>query len=183
MVHAPAVQSPKGVGGVALYQLPNTGYQADNGWQSDTAALMSLLQSGNLQPSKLSLWTSQVPGSTEKSWIDQVQMQVQAASKVQTLNRYGRSPNQTTLQTLNGAELQNVTSIEFWGVKNNNGHMVLGQLTFHFGSGVPPQTFGNGASFSGSEYLGSVTPPAGTSLLGFSANTGADVDGLAPIFG
>jgi hypothetical protein len=60
---------------------------------------------------------------------------------------------------------------------------VLGQLTFHCGAGAPSQTFGNCGSLSGSRYFGSVTPPAGTALLGFTASTGADVDGLAPIFG
>jgi hypothetical protein len=183
VVQAPAVQSPNGVNGVALYQFANVGYASNQSWKSDVAELMSLLQSGAVQPNKLSIWTSQVPGSTAKSWIDQFQMQVQVGGKVETLTRYGRSPGQATLQTLNGDELQNVTSIEFWGIKNNNGHNVLGQLTFHFGAGLPSQTFGNCGTLPGNHYFGTLTPPAGTSLLGFSASTGADVDGLAPIFG
>jgi len=182
VMDAPAVRTPIGVGGAALYQFPNVGYTSDQSWQSDLTQLMSLLQSGAVQPSTLSIWTSLAPSAPGTSWIDQVQMQVQARGKVSTLNRYGRGGNSTTLQTLSAAELKSVTSIDFVGVQNNNGNKVLGQLTFHFGPGVSPRTIGN-LGTSKPTISGTITPPQNTSLLGFTARTGADVDGLAPIFG
>ena len=182
VMNAPAVRTPIGVGSAALYQFPNVGYTSDQSWQSDLTQLMSLLQSGAVQPSTLSIWTSLAPSAPGTSWIDQVQMQVQARGKVSTLNRYGRGGNSTTLQTLSAAELKSVTSINFVGVQNNNGNKVLGQLTFHFGPGVSPRTIGN-LGTSKPTISGTITPPQNTSLLGFTARTGADVDGLAPIFG
>jgi hypothetical protein len=182
MVDAEAVQAPIGTGGVALYQHANVGYTSDQDWQTDLTQLMSLLQRGAVQPSALSIWTSLAPSVSGKSWIDQVQMQVQAGGKLYTLNRYGRGGNSTTLQTLSAGEIKSITRIDYVGVENNNGNDVLGQLTFHFGSGVPSRTIGN-LGDSKQTTSGKITPPPNTTLLGFTAKTGADVDGLAPIFG
>ena len=142
---------------------------------------MSLLQGAAVQPSALSIWTSLAPSVSGTSWIDQVQMQVaQARGKAYTLNRDGRGGNGTTLQTLSAAEIKSVTSIDFVGVQNN-GNKVLGNSRSTSARACRPGRSGTGTAKP--TISGTITPPPNTSLLGFTARTGADVDGLAPIFG